>query len=122
MNQNRQDSGERSYTSSGAEIFAAVWSLLAVCSRLSDRNLPQKNVAHRLARSGGFHYHKCDATPTRGVTRLCQNEISEGTHAADFTLQSTPDQCVSLSEFRGAPAVLTRKQKMFSHFPPGEKN
>jgi len=45
-----------------------------------------------------------------------------GTLAADFTLQSTPDQCVSLSEFRGAPAVLTRKQKMFSHFPPGEKN
>ena len=39
-----------------------------------------------------------------------------GTLAADFTLQSTPHQCVSLSEFRGAPAVLTRKQKMFSHF------
>src|SRR6266446_3217640 len=119
MNQNLQDSGERSYTSSGAEIFAAVWSLLAVCSRLSDRNLPQKNVAHRLARSGGFHYHKCDATPTRSVTRLCQNEISEGDfpHACSrLHLQSTPHQCVSLSEFRGAPAVLIRKQKMFSHF------
>jgi peroxiredoxin len=32
--------------------------------------------------------------------------LPAGTPAPDFTLQSTPDQCVSLSDFRGAPVVL----------------
>ncbi|MDB6123355.1 MAG: AhpC/TSA family protein [Pedosphaera sp.] len=32
--------------------------------------------------------------------------LSPGTTAPDFTLQSTPDQTVSLSDFRGQPIVL----------------
>jgi peroxiredoxin len=32
--------------------------------------------------------------------------LSPGTPAPDFRLHTTPDQCVSLSEFRGAPVVL----------------
>jgi peroxiredoxin len=32
--------------------------------------------------------------------------LPAGTPAPDFTLPSTPDQCVSLSEFRGKPVVL----------------
>src|SRR4051812_43945949 len=32
--------------------------------------------------------------------------LSAGTPAPDFTLKSTPDQSVSLSDFRGRPAVL----------------
>ena len=31
--------------------------------------------------------------------------LSPGTQAPDFTLRSTPDQSVSLSEFRGRPVV-----------------
>ena len=32
--------------------------------------------------------------------------LSPGTPAPDFTLHSTPDQAVSLSEFQGQPVVL----------------
>ncbi len=32
--------------------------------------------------------------------------LSPGTQAPDFTLRCTPDQSVSLSEFRGRPVVL----------------
>jgi peroxiredoxin len=32
--------------------------------------------------------------------------LPAGTPAPDFTLHSTPDQCVSLSDFRGQPVVL----------------
>jgi peroxiredoxin len=32
--------------------------------------------------------------------------LSAGTTAPDFTLRSTPDQSVSLSEFRGRPVIL----------------
>jgi cytochrome oxidase Cu insertion factor (SCO1/SenC/PrrC family) len=32
--------------------------------------------------------------------------LSPGTEAPDFTLRRTPDQSVSLSEFRGRPVVL----------------
>ena len=32
--------------------------------------------------------------------------LAEGTRAPDFTLRSTPDQSVSLSDFRGHPVVL----------------
>ncbi len=32
--------------------------------------------------------------------------LPAGTPAPDFTLPSTPDQCVSLAEFRGRPVVL----------------
>jgi peroxiredoxin len=32
--------------------------------------------------------------------------LGPGTPAPDFSLHSTPDQCVSLSEFRGQPVIL----------------
>ncbi len=32
--------------------------------------------------------------------------LEAGTHAPDFTLQSTPDQAVSLHEFQGRPVIL----------------
>jgi Peroxiredoxin len=32
--------------------------------------------------------------------------LSPGTSAPDFTLHVTPDQCLSLSEFRGKPVIL----------------
>jgi peroxiredoxin len=32
--------------------------------------------------------------------------LPAGTEAPDFTLHTTPDQCVSLSDFRGQPVVL----------------
>ncbi len=35
-----------------------------------------------------------------------QSVLSPGTRAPDFTLRCTPDQSVSLSEFRGQPVVL----------------
>ncbi|HEY9479669.1 MAG TPA: redoxin domain-containing protein [Gemmatimonadaceae bacterium] len=35
-----------------------------------------------------------------------ENMLKAGTRAPDFTLHSTPDQSVSLSEFRGQPVVL----------------
>lgn len=35
-----------------------------------------------------------------------ENLLKAGTKAPDFTLHSTPDQSVSLSEFRGQPVVL----------------
>jgi len=41
-------------------------------------------------------------TATRATDRL----VRAGTRAPDFTLHSTPDQAVSLSEFRGQPVVL----------------
>src|SRR5271170_5440395 len=34
------------------------------------------------------------------------NALSAGVAAPDFSLKSTPDQTVSLSEFRGRPVVL----------------
>ncbi len=34
------------------------------------------------------------------------HSLQTGTEAPDFTLHSTPDQAVSLSEFRGQPVVL----------------
>jgi peroxiredoxin len=33
--------------------------------------------------------------------------LSQGAEAPDFTLPTTPDQSVSLSEFRGKPVILT---------------
>jgi peroxiredoxin len=32
--------------------------------------------------------------------------LASGTQAPDFTLHTTPDQCVSLHEFRGRPVIL----------------
>jgi peroxiredoxin len=32
--------------------------------------------------------------------------LAPGTQAPDFTLHTTPDQCVSLHEFRGRPVIL----------------
>jgi peroxiredoxin len=46
----------------------------------------------------------------RGESQTAQDEPSSalkpGTPAPDFTLQSTPDHSVSLSEFRGQPVIL----------------
>src|SRR2546425_5131017 len=41
-------------------------------------------------------------TATRATDRL----VRAGTRAPDFTLHSTPDQTVSLKDFRGRPVVL----------------
>jgi peroxiredoxin len=40
------------------------------------------------------------------VTKIEATTLAPGTVAPDFTLRSTPDQSVSLSEFRGQPVVL----------------
>jgi len=40
------------------------------------------------------------------VTKIEATTLAPGTAAPDFTLRSTPDQSVSLSEFRGQPVVL----------------
>ena len=45
----------------------------------------------------------------RGVSKtpgVTQHLLPAGTKAPDFTLKSTPDQTVSLSEFRGRPVIL----------------
>ena len=44
------------------------------------------------------------STTTRNPSHRCV--LSPGTQAPDFSLRSTPDQSVSLSEFRGRPVVL----------------
>jgi peroxiredoxin len=38
--------------------------------------------------------------------RSASTALRAGTRAPDFTLQTTPDQCVSLQEFLGRPVVL----------------
>ena len=40
------------------------------------------------------------------MTKIEATTLAPGTVAPDFTLPSTPDQSVSLSEFRGQPVVL----------------
>ena len=40
------------------------------------------------------------------MTKIEATTLAPGTAAPDFTLRSTPDQSVSLSEFRGQPVVL----------------
>ena len=40
------------------------------------------------------------------MTKIEATTLAPGTVAPDFTLRSTPDQSVSLSEFRGQPVVL----------------
>jgi peroxiredoxin len=40
------------------------------------------------------------------TTTGSRSVLGPGTRAPDFTLRSTPDQSVSLSEFRGRPVVL----------------
>jgi peroxiredoxin len=42
------------------------------------------------------------ASAHSGITKI----LAAGTPAPDFTLRSTPDQCVSLSDLRGSPVVL----------------
>lgn len=39
-------------------------------------------------------------------TALTQSALPAGTKAPDFTLPSTPDQKLSLSDFRGSPVIL----------------
>ena len=39
-------------------------------------------------------------------SKSCRNSLPAGTDAPDFTLRSTPDQWLTLSEFHGQPVVL----------------
>ena len=43
---------------------------------------------------------------TETMTRLAGGPLASGTEAPDFTLHSTPDQAVSLRDFRGRPVIL----------------
>ncbi len=43
---------------------------------------------------------------TNGKTTTPPELVAVGTQAPDFTLHSTPDQTISLSDFRGHPVVL----------------
>src|SRR4051794_19857089 len=45
-------------------------------------------------------------TVTPSAPPSAQSILQPGTPAPDFSLHSTPDQLVSLSEFRGKPVVL----------------
>ncbi|HWE62711.1 MAG TPA: redoxin domain-containing protein [Chloroflexota bacterium] len=45
-------------------------------------------------------------TPRESVADERHTALSPGTPAPDFTLHSTPDQMVSLSDFRGQPVIL----------------
>src|SRR5438477_319766 len=46
------------------------------------------------------------ALPTAAWSRQRAAPLAPGTPAPDFTLHSTPDQTVSLREFRGRPLIL----------------
>jgi peroxiredoxin len=48
-------------------------------------------------------FHRRD---DRSVTSAASEPLQAGTPAPDFALQSTPDQKVSLSDFRGRPTIL----------------
>ena len=43
---------------------------------------------------------------TRSASSDHQTALGPGVHAPDFTLRCTPDQSVSLNEFRGRPVIL----------------
>ena len=43
---------------------------------------------------------------TETATRATGRPVRAGTRAPDFTLHSTPDQAVSLRDFRGRPVIL----------------
>jgi peroxiredoxin len=45
-------------------------------------------------------------TYSHGTARKGSSALPPGTQAPDFTLYSTPDQTVSLSDFRGQPVIL----------------
>jgi peroxiredoxin len=46
-------------------------------------------------------------TPKRGSTgNIRSSALQPGTEAPNFTLKSTPDQTVTLSEFQGCPVIL----------------
>lgn len=45
-------------------------------------------------------------TPAHGTTHRGDRPLAPGTPAPDFTLHSTPDQKVSLRDFRGHPVIL----------------
>ena len=55
-------------------------------------------MTQRSPRSGHDADYQSKAEP--------QGVLSPGTSAPDFTLHSTPDQTVSLSDFRGKPVIL----------------
>ena len=46
------------------------------------------------------------ATDNQQQTAATQSVLPAGTKAPDFTLPSTPDQKLSLSDFRGSPVIL----------------
>ncbi len=43
---------------------------------------------------------------SRPTEKQPRSALAPGTQAPDFTLHTTPDQCVSLSDFRGQPIIL----------------
>ena len=47
-----------------------------------------------------------DQETTRQTHKHSDRVLQAGSRAPDFTLKSTPDQSVSLSEFRGQPVIL----------------
>jgi peroxiredoxin len=47
-----------------------------------------------------------NATDNQEQTPATQSALPAGTPAPDFTLPATPDQKLSLSEFRGSPVIL----------------
>jgi peroxiredoxin len=55
----------------------------------------------RASGDGTYNHVPAAGTPTRRAAAL-----PPGTPAPDFTLYATPDQAISLSEFRGQPVIL----------------
>jgi peroxiredoxin len=60
-----------------------------------------KKSARRAGKTGASRPRSA-SKPKDGAAQL----LRAGTKAPDFTLKSTPDQTVSLSEFRGRPVIL----------------
>jgi peroxiredoxin len=58
------------------------------------------------------HHHEIERKPmTTTIARTTESEmpakaLAAGEIAPDFTLNCTPDQCISLSELRGRPVIL----------------
>lgn len=53
-----------------------------------------------------YEYDYADHGPSTEGSTYPDAILEPGTEAPDFTLRTTPDQTVSLSEFRGRPVVL----------------
>lgn len=53
-----------------------------------------------------YEYDYSAHGPTVEESQYPESALEAGTDAPDFTLRTTPDQTVSLSEFRGRPVIL----------------